>query len=361
MRVGLLVACVVSIWILGFASQSAVAEETPVFTPPDDGYDWLRLVSGEWLRGELIGVFNDEVEFDSDVLDELTIDGEDVDRFYSPRTFGLSIRGRELVVGRVWLDGDRVTVLVSGVEQEFTRSELIAITVSAERERDRWSGDISLGINVREGNSDFIEYNMLAGIERRTPQSRIFVDYLGTFNETEGVQVANNHRVNLVLDRFSGSQLFWRPFIGQYFRDPFQNIEHQGTLETGLGYELTDTARTEWEIFAGAGFNYVERVSVEPGKPSNSTSPALSLGTNFDTELTQWMDYLFVFTATFLDEESGTYQHHLLTTLSSDLVGNFDIDFSFVWDRTENPPPLADGQIPEQDDFRLLVGLSYEF
>ena len=73
------------------------------------------------------------------------------------------------------------------------------------------------------------------------------------------------------------------------------------------------------------------------------------------------MDYLFVFTATFLDEESGSYQHHLLTTLSSDLVGNFDIDFSFVWDRTENPPPLADGQIPEQDDFRLLVGLSYEF
>ncbi len=44
------------------------------FVPPNDGYDWLRLTSGEWLRGELIGVFNDEVEFDSDILDELTID-----------------------------------------------------------------------------------------------------------------------------------------------------------------------------------------------------------------------------------------------------------------------------------------------
>jgi hypothetical protein len=351
----------VSIWILGFASQSAVAEETPVFTPPDDGYDWLRLVSGEWLRGELIGVFNDEVEFDSDILDELTIDGEDVAQFYSPRIFELSIRGRELIVSRVWLDGDRVSVIVNEVEQEFSRSELIAVTVSAERERDRWSGNVSLGINVREGNSEFVEYNMIAGIERRTPQSRMFVDYLGTFNETEDVQVANNHRVNLVLDRFTGARLFWRPVIGQYFRDPFQNIDHQGTLETGLGYELADTSRTEWEIFAGAGINYVERVSVEPGTPSNSTSPAFSLGTSFDTELTQWMDYLFDFTATFLDEESGSYQHHLLTTLSSDLVGNFDIDFSFVWDRTENPPPLADGQVPEKDDFRLLVGLSYEF
>jgi len=120
----------------------------------------------EWLRGELIGIFNDEVGFDSDILDELTIDGEDVDRFYSPRTFGLSIREQEIITGRVWLNGDRFTVLVGEIEQEFPCSELIAITVSAERERDRWSGDLGLGINVRQGNSDFIEYNMIARVER---------------------------------------------------------------------------------------------------------------------------------------------------------------------------------------------------
>jgi len=346
-------------WWLGMMmTNETVASE---FVPPNDGYDWIRLTSGEWLRGELIGVFNDEVEFDSDILDELTIDAEDVDQFYSHRTFGLSIRGRDLIEGRIWVNGDRITVLDGEVEREFSRDEMVAITASAERERDRWSGDISLGINVRQGNSEFVEYNMLAGIERRTPNSRTFVDYLGTFNETEGVRVANNHRVTGALDRFSGSRLFWRPFLGQYFRDPFQNIDHQLTLETGLGFELTDTSRTEWEIFAGVGFNYVERESVEAGQPSNSTSPALSIGTSFDTELSSWMDYLFTFTATFVDEESGTYQHHLLTTLSSDLAGNFDIDISFVWDRTQNPPPLADGTFPEQDDFRLLLGISYEF
>jgi hypothetical protein len=349
---------ITAVWWLVMMAHSSSASD---FVPPSDGYDWLRLTSGEWLRGELIGVFNDEVEFDSDILDELTIDGEDVDRFHSPRTFGLSIREQEIVTGRVWLNGDRFTVLVGEIEQEFPRSELIAITVSAERERDRWSGDLGLSVNVRQGNSEFIEYNTIAGIERRTPVSRTFVDYIGNFNEAEGVEIANNHRISGVLDRFSGSRFFWRPLNGQYFRDPFQNIKHQGTLETGLGYELIDTSKTEWDISAGAGYNYVERVSVEEGQPKNSTSPTLSLGTSFDTELTPWMDYLFSFTATFVDEESGSYQHHLLTTLSSDLAGDFDIDISFIWDRTQEPPPLADGTFPEQDDFRLLVGISYEF
>ena len=331
------------------------------FVPPNDGYDWLRLVSGEWLRGELVGAFGDEVEFDSDILDELEIDAEDIDQFYSPRVFGVSIRGRDVIIGRVHVKAETVTVRVGKDALEFSRDELVAIAASAERERDRWSGDIGLGINVRQGNTEFIEYNMIAGVERRTAQSRIFVDYIGNFNETAGVEVTNNHRVNGVLDRFSGSRLFWRPVVFQYFRDPFQNIEHQGTMETGLGYEMTNTSRTEWDVFAAVGINYVERASVESGQPTSSTSPALSIGTNFETELTSWMDYLFSFTATFVDEESGTYQHHMLTTLSSDLVGNIDVDISFVWDRTENPPPLADGTLPERDDYRLLVGLSYEF
>ena len=283
---------------VGQSEQAGNAE----FVPPNDGSDWLRLVSGEWLRGELIGAFGDEVEFDSDILDELVIDADDIDQFYSPRVFAVSIRGREIFTGRVHVKAETVTVLADEDTIAFPRHELVAITASAERERDRWTGDISLGINIRQGNTEFIEYNMMAGVERRTAQSRTFVDYLGNFNETGGVRVANNHRVSGVLDRFGGSRLFWRPLIFQYFRDPFQNIEHQGTLETGLGYELTDTSRTEWDIFAGVGANYVERVSVEQGQPTNSTSPALSIGTNFDTELTSWMDYLISFSATFVDE-----------------------------------------------------------
>ena len=341
--------------------DSSTTVEAAVFIPPEDGYDWIQLTSGEWLKGELIVLSTEEFEFDSDILDELILDREDVSRFYSTRTFGISIRGYELLSGQLRIDEQSVFVTTDGEVQSFTREQLVAITVSAERERDRWSGELTLGANVRRGNADFIEYHMIAGLERRTPQSRVFIDYIGSFNETEGVRVDNNHRVNVAFDKFSGTRFFWRPFIGQYFRDPFQNIEHQFTLETGVGYEITDTSRTEWDVWSAVGVNAVRRVSVESGQPSKIRSPALSLGTDFDTELTSWMDYLFSFQMTFLDEESGEYQHHLLTTLSTDIIRNIDFDVSVVWDRTASPPPDAQGDIPEKDDFRLMVGISFDF
>ena len=63
----------------------------------------------------------------------------------------------------------------------------------------------------------------------------------------------------------------------------------------------------------------------------------------------------------FLEEDAGRYQHHVETVLSSDLFGDLDLDISFEWDHTENPQQAEDGSTPKQDDYRLQIGLSYEF
>lgn len=346
-----------------FATATSAQEHSGAaeFIPPDDGYGWIQLTSGEWLKGELIGLFDDELAFDSEILDELHIDIDDVLNVYSRRTYAVTVRGEGLITGRIALENSELLVDTGKGQIAVPIESLVALTASAERRRDRWSGDVSLGLNLRQGNTERVEYNMIAGLVRRTDSSRLLIDYIGSYHRTDDIETANDHRVNLALDRFSGSRLFWRPILGQYLRDPFQNIDHQVTLETGLGYELIRNRRTEWEIFAGAGVNYVQRKSVEAGQSSSSSSPAFTLGTSFDTELTDSTDYLFSFQMTFLDEEAGEYQHHLITALSTELIGNLDLDISFVWDRTEAPPPLADGSITEKDDFRFITGIGFDF
>ncbi len=331
------------------------------FVPPIDEYDWVQLTSDEWLKGEVISLYDNELAFESDNLGRLSIDWEDVRILRSHRSLSVIVHGVDPLSGKLRLNEQYILIDDEGKTRKYSRAALVSITPAAYRELDNWSADATLGFNIRGGNADTIEYNLLLGVERRTPGSRIALDYLGNFHETEGTQIANNHRLNGNWDRFRGNRLFWRPLIGQYYRDIFQNIDHQGTLETGLGYELIDNARTDWTVSAGLGVNYIRYRSVEEDLDRGRRSPAFSLGTDFETELTSWMDYQFLAHVTFLDEDSGSYQHHLLTTLSNELTGRLDLDVSFIWDRIQKPQVREDGSIPEKDDYRLMLGLRFEF
>ena len=340
---------------------AAQEHEPSAFVPPIDEYDWIQLTSDEWLKGELISLYDDELTFESDNLGRLTIDWEDVRILRSHGSLSVKAHGLNPHSGKLLVDEQHILIEDGDKSRKYSRTKLVSITQSAERELDHWSAEATLGFNIRKGNADTIEYNLLLGLERRTPGSRIALDYLGNFNETEGQQIANNHRLNGNWDRFRGNRLFWRPLIVQYYRDRFQNIDHQGTLETGLGYELIDNSRTDWTVSGGLGINYIRYRSVEEDQDRGHRSPAFSLGTDFETELTSWMDYELLAHVTFLDEESGSYQHHLLSTLSTELTGRLDLDVSFIWDRIQKPQVRADGSVPEKDDYRLMLGLGFEF
>ena len=100
---------------------------------------------------------------------------------------------------------------------------------------------------------------------------------------------------------------------------------------------------------------------MEAGEDSENTSPALGLGTKYETDFTKWLEFLFDFSFQLVDKDSGSYIHHMVSTLESDLIGDLELDISFVWDRVEDPQPAEDGTVPQQNDFQLIVGISYEF
>ncbi len=110
----------------------------------------------------------------------------------------------------------------------------------------------------------------------------------------------------------------------------------------------------------GLGARYTKFVSVLPEVSIDNTTPAFGAGTMYDTELTSWMDFLLEYSFQVVDSESGSYTHHFITTLSNDLTGDIDLDFSFVWDRTEGPQPDSEGNVPDRDDYQMIVAVSYD-
>lgn len=335
--------------------------------PPDKKFDWIQLTSGEWLKGELMVYYNYSLEFDSDEMDLQKFDWEDVKQIRTAGFQSLLIepddgKGRPVtVVGVLHLIDDKVKLTAGSETLEFDRSKIISIAKGSTKEADLWTGEISLGVNARSGNSDLVDSSFIANAKRRAAKSRFLMDYIGNYSKAESVETSNNHRLSSHIDIFKTTRFFWRPIYIEYHRDKFKNIKHQVTTHTAFGYDFIHTPKTEWEVSGGVGFLYKKFFSVEVGESLENTSPGLGFGTKYDTEVTNWLDYLFDFSLQIVNKDVGRYLHHLITTLESDLISDLDLDVSFVWDRNQDPQPAANGTVPKKDDFQLIVGVSYEF
>lgn len=328
--------------------------------PMPDEWDWVQLKSGEWLKGEIKVVYDDTMEFDSDELDMLSLDLDDITQVRSGRPMQVRFTDDAVLVGKLLIDGDSVRVLGES-EKVYARDEVMSIIAGQPKESNYWSGKVSIGFNIRRGNSDVIESNIQAGFKRRTVKNRISFDYIANYNLTEDVEVSNNHRVTLDWDKFINPRLFVRPVFAEYFSDPFQNIAARYTVGVGLGYELVDTKKISWTVSGGPAYQYTQFASVEAGTPQTQDTPALVAGTVYDHELTGWVDFLFEYRMQWVNEESGTYNHHLVTGFETEVTSLLDFDITFVWDRIESPRADEDGVVPLQDDVRLIVALGIEF
>jgi hypothetical protein len=323
-------------------------------------FDWIQLTSGEWLKGDLKVLYNDKLEFDSKELDLLELDWEDVKQVRGHQLHSVRFEGPIIVVGILKVIDDKVFITTNEKVLEFDRSRLVSIAHGAPKEIGYWSAKISFGLDIREGNSDQINYNTEANAERRTSTSRFHIDYLGIFNETEGIETANSQRINSYYDIFKTRKFYLRPVFGEYFRDPFSNIEYRVTVGTGIGYYIINTSKTKWDITPGIAYQYTQNVSVEAGQDTSNSTPALVVATTYDTKLTKKIDFNASYRFDIVNQESGTYTHHVKAALEIKLTRMLDLDLSFVWDRIQDPKPEDDGRVPNQDDYYFFFGIGFE-
>lgn len=327
--------------------------------PSDDDYDWLQLGSGEWLKGDIIVLYEDKLEFDSEELDLLTLDFEDIEQIRSAHVVQVRLEGGIDLLGQLYMADGRIGII--GAEESYERSRLLTIAAGEPREINFWNAKISLGANWQSGNSQNSEGNLQAKLQRRSLETRFVFDYLGNFNTTDEIMSANNHRASGVADRFITHRFYTRPVFVEYFRDPFQNIDDRITIGTGVGYQLLETVKTDWRVSGGPAYQYTRFNEVEQGETTAESTPALVGGTQVDIEITANLDFNYNYQLQFVKPESGLYNHHMVIGFVVELTRMLDFDVSLVWDRVQRPRPNADGIVPDQDDWRLIVGLGFVF
>ncbi len=347
--------------VIAALARAASAEWTPPLpldTPQDR--DWIQTTSGEWLKGELLVMYKDELTFDSDELGELTLDWENV---YLVATSGVAViglTGRRIAEGRLFVEGPTVRVL-GAEDRTFLKEEVISITAGNRREANYWDLDLAIGANYRTGNTEQVETTSRARLRRRTVTSRLVFDWLATYNLTDGVVTTDNQRASGTWDLFLSRHFFLTPVAAEWYSDPLQNIANKQALSVAVGYTLIDTPSIEWQVSVGPGYAYTRFSDVVEGEPTSDAVPTFNIGTIYEHEITRRIGISLDYRATFTNQTSGSYLHHLQTSLEIELTRRLELDVTLVWDRIKDPRPNSDGTVPQADDLRLVLLLGVSF
>lgn len=328
------------------------------FLEAKHGADWVQLTSGEWLRGRLNGLDDFTVDFESDKLHELSIDWKDVRRVYSPQAV-VSYGERQFAEGT--LDLGPKSAIIHGPDSSVTipRQDLYRIAPGLPREIDNWRTKFNFGLNGRSGNTNQTDVLTGAKIERRTTYNSLLINYSGNYSRLEGETNTNNERLNSSFDVSLTRRLFLRLPLVEYYRDPFQNISRRLTASGGVGYDIYDTLWTRWLVFAGPAYQKTHFASVQEGESDETSTPAFVLQSTYEKYLTRHVDFDLTYQGILTNEEAGRLTHHADATLSIHLTRSLDLDFSVIWDHTDNPQAGEDGIQPKQDDvqFNLSIGV----
>jgi len=385
-----------------FSPVVIVANEIEDWQPKATQYDWVQLTSDEWLKGKIHAMYDDELEFDSEKLNLLNIDWDDVKSlqshqyihilFAAPNTKNtqktankhggiftgkmmnkLTGKARERVgenadaqTGLLKISGNLVTITNGNHITTFNRDDIVSFAPIGQREIDLWTMKIGISLNAQRGNVRELDYSAKTSAKRRTATTRFSIDYLGNISQTNTVsgstvKTANNHRVSSVLDVYINRYFLYTPFNLEYYRDPFRNLDQRITVGVGLGYILRDTKKLRWEVSTGPSFLRTTYQSIQPGQNSVESSLALMLGTKVDAELTNKLDFIFNYDIKASKKKSGGYSHHMLATFEYEITKRFDLDFSFMWDRINHPAIDNQGVLPNPDDYRIMMGIDFTF
>ena len=328
---------------------------------PNDGYDWIKLKHGDWLKGHIRSFYDDEVEFETK---EFGIHHFKITKIAQIKSFDamqVNIDNTAIFKGIIRYNAPTITIISGKNSYKFDKSMIIAITTAKEQERYKWAGDIALNIDVRRGNSDQADYSLKLFLQRRTTKNRFSFDYLGRYSEAKDIATAKDSRYNVRYDYFITKKFFITPIFGEFYENHFQNIDAQMTLGSGFGYSIYNHPTLKWDISAGPAYLLTKYQQEVQNIGKRQDGVAFEITSKYEYKINKITKLIFDYKFTFMKKDLGSYKHHTITKLENDIIKDrIFIDISFIWDYLANPQATQEQNL-QKSDYQTLVGGGVKF
>ncbi|MBM7035373.1 DUF481 domain-containing protein [Vibrio ulleungensis] len=358
-------------------AESAVGSETeePQLTAPawfieipsvPTKFDWLLVHKGELLGGDIIAMYDERVEFDSDEVGVHKVKMKDIKELRTKDIMQLRFLDGTIIEGHLVIDEEHVyTMELPAVT--YPRENILSITPSEKSGDSLWTGNLSLGFNFKSGNTESVDFYGNADVRYLVTTGRFNFTYRAMYEQVKNsdsgssVVTEDNHRFTAQYDYFYSHQLYFTLPSYDLLLDELKNIKYQTSLGVAVGYEVIDITGLDINVYAGPSAQHTEFVNVEAGADDKVFSPALAFGLDFEYDITSDLEYFLVYDAKVVNKESGRFIQRIETGFDIEIVDDFDLELMTIIDNTAEPIADENGVQPKATDVVFAVGIEYEF
>ena len=235
--------------------------------------DQVSLKNGDRLTGTIVKSDAKTLVLKTEAAGDVTFQWSAIDAITSTQPLHVGLAGGQMVVGQVATkDGQiQVTTTTAGVvtaakdSVQVIRSDSEEAAYDAAMDRlqhphlgDFWSGALDTGLSVTRGNSATLAYNLAARAVRQTDRDKITVYTAAVYgkNDTTSPSQVIAHQITGGVRADINFRPRWFAFAATDFNsNALQNLDLQNVIDGGVGGHVIKTKNTQFDVFAGAGYN----------------------------------------------------------------------------------------------------------
>jgi putative salt-induced outer membrane protein YdiY len=345
--------------------------------------DQVTLKNGDRMTGAIVKSDAKTLVLKTEAAGDVTFQWSAIETLTSTQPLHVGLAGGQMVVGPVATkDGQiQVTTQTAGVvtaakdSVQVIRSDSEQAAFDAAMQRlqhphlgDFWSGTVDTGLSLTRGNSATLSYNLAGRAVRATDRDKITVYATAVYgkNDTTSPSQVIAHQIAGGIRGDVNFSPRWFAFGATDFNsNALQHLDLQNVVDGGIGGHVIKTKSTQFDVFAGAGYNqeFFGAYTLPNPTPPPTAFPAVTqrnaeanAGEQFDTKLGSRS----TFSETFnyfpnLSGPSGyryTFNSIVSTAISKWLGWQFSLNDTYL----SNPPTGI-----KKNDLLLSTGLRLTF
>ena len=347
--------------------------------------DTVSLKNGDRLTGTIEKSDAKTLVLKTEFAGEITLQWAAIDAINSTQPLHVGLAGGQMVDGPVTTNDGQIQVATTSagvvtaskdsVQVIRSDAEQAAYDATIERLRhphlgDFWSGTLDTGLSLTRGNSSTLSYTFAGRAIRLTDRDKITAYATAVYGKTDvpppaqviAHQIAGGVRADINISPR------WFGFAGTDFNsNALQQLDLQNVVDGGAGIHAIKTKNTQFDLFAGAGYNqefFGAFLAANPTPPPAAVTIAAVtqrnveaiVGEEFDTKLGSRSTFSETFN--YFPNVTGPsgYRYTFNTVLSTAISKWFGWQFSLTDNFISNPPDGIKG-----NDLLISTGLRLVF